>query len=128
MLKHSPCHFFSLSFELRLEFILQLSSCEQMHVCSKMLFSSALSCHCEVEEYCCFSLSKCDAQQDLFNITKKFVSEIKLEPQLLWGPTAAMMMLGCSWHQLTSIIMNKAILILSLHLCPECVPCMKQKS
>lgn len=46
-----------------------------------------------------------------------------LSPRLNWSrikllqdPTAAMMMLGCSWHQLTSIIMNKAILIFSLHL------------
>lgn len=128
VLKHSPCNFFALSIELRLEFVLQLSSSEQMPVCSKMLLNSNLSCHCKVEEYCCLSLSKCDALQDLFNITKKFVSEIKLESELLQDPTAAMMMLGCSWQQFTSIIMNKAILIFSLHLSPECVLCMKQKS
>lgn len=93
-----------------------------------MLLNSALTCHCEVEEYCCLSLGKCDAQQDLFNITKKFVSEIKLEPELLQDATAVMMVLSCSWHQLISIIMDKAILVFSLHLSPECVPCMKQKS
>lgn len=50
-----------------------------------------------------------------------------LSPRLNWSrikllqdPTAAMMMLGCSWHQLTSIIMNKAILIFSLHLSWMC--------
>lgn len=71
---------------------------------------------------------KCDAWQGLFNITKKFVSKIKLTPELLRDPTDAILVLGCSWHQLTSIIINKAILIFSLHLSPEYAPCMKQKS